>query len=808
MDRSDYPGRVEARSAHLQNTEATKIFHILRRFLDTSQMGVATGLVVTAELTGNAGLFSMTAGTGYAPNGSYIELSAGASLQAINTPSSDTSTTDFIGVMYREVQQGGGARLDDGSTQSIRTVRDAQVKVFTPTEWMALPESDPNLALDAKDRFLLCAFANNQATGILNIEGPRALMGNLISIEQFNTIPGLSVVSIDQDTPPSNLFGSTGGTAQVLYTITPAGSGLPDDIELQYRHQGDVAYGTAVPILTSGVPQPSPVTLVTDALEPAGYSIDVEFDLSATPKFGGPYGENLTIFALYGDAADGLANPASAKDDYHRGNTGSSTENLNNPHGLNLSDLAAFIQKVTGTLIVGNNIDGTLNGLVDEQKFRQAESPAILYKPSVVTSAVAARRNLLVMVPGNATAPGAAEWGFRVYYTGDAQVELVVNAIWDNTTGSYYREIAGANACAVRVSGFKVEFLAQIAGTPDTWTKDAWSVVTSQFNFVTLINSIRGVFDLGNAKIGTQGDAAIARVKTDYAGLNTRTRIWESARTGVANSDAYVLRAPAALSDGGSYVKGLATLVKEPVEVVLNATWNFGANQWTRTGSSSAAKLVFGAGPTGDTVFGINCKDGGPATWADSDWDRALYWEGSTGTLTVNQLATAVFAPTTTLSGGPPAANVIYTDSVVKAWGVITSDTNGTAWNLVGDGFNVGATFGNIANTRTPAFGNTHFVIPFDTPMSNKTYAVVCTAAFADTSDTTDNPNSFTCNVAQAHKELDKFEVSLSFQNDRLRSSIIALDKPSGPRIEEGPINGSVPTDFAFQFVVFANSHG
>ena len=154
MDRANVPTKVEVRQADLRTIERTKSFHILSRFLDTSQPGGVQGLDVLASSVGLQ-RYDILAGYGYTPNGEYVELTQTIEGQS---PNAIQVTPTLVGLMYREIEQRDGAAETDGVARPREVVRSSELLEFDQAAWDALPDSfDSNLTVNAKDRFLICA---------------------------------------------------------------------------------------------------------------------------------------------------------------------------------------------------------------------------------------------------------------------------------------------------------------------------------------------------------------------------------------------------------------------------------------------------------------------------------------------------------------------------------------------------------------------------------------------------------------------------------------------------------------------------
>ena len=101
MDRSLYPEGVEVHQVDLERTETTKAFHILQRQTDSTITGVVSGFDVTIN-SGDNTLIDVASGTGYTPNGEYIEFSGPQTGLALSDYTA--SVTNFVLAIYTEIE--------------------------------------------------------------------------------------------------------------------------------------------------------------------------------------------------------------------------------------------------------------------------------------------------------------------------------------------------------------------------------------------------------------------------------------------------------------------------------------------------------------------------------------------------------------------------------------------------------------------------------------------------------------------------------------------------------------------------------
>jgi len=308
MDRSLFPEGVEVRQADLERTEDTKAFHILQRQLDIVDTGVASGFEVTVN-TGSNLLVDVAAGTGYAPNGEYVEFTS--SQVAIPLSDYTASVINFVLAVYSEVDGDLQPHETNGESLPTSATRDVRITVLTQAEYEALPETDENLNNDARDRALIIAKVVAQGAGL-------SIANYIINATDFGSaaeatnttgnITGVAISSVDRDTQS--------GTGTLTYTQTTPPTSLT------WKAPGESSSGVPVDISTNG-------TYILTSV--SGLTLTVV----VTSNPGSDQTDTISVDNIYGQVVPRL----NAQDLEHRGKLGTGIVSDINPHGLRAEDL-------------------------------------------------------------------------------------------------------------------------------------------------------------------------------------------------------------------------------------------------------------------------------------------------------------------------------------------------------------------------------------------------------------------------------------------------------------------------------------
>lgn len=562
MDRSLYPSNVEVRQQALENTETTKAFHIKRRWLDAGVQGVATGLGVTVNAS-NTSLIDVAAGTGYVPTNEYAELTASTTGLALSNYT--LGTDNYVCVVYGELPSRPEAPATGGTARDTQAGRTVRVRVYTLTELSALPATSADYTLDAQDRVLVCGIVTAQGAGVAltvaNIASPVAAQTELLSIVQPSTITGVIVTSISAATLQSRETPLTNPLARITYAsgVTP-----PSTATLAYRSPGDSAVGATVSVAASG----SYTLISNNAVDSIVVSVVAEMlplNVSTTIN------EDLSITDVYYSAAPRY----SARDQQHRQGLGTGVPNARNVHGLRVTDLDDRIIEAREGVLLGT-------GLVSNDN--QALTPRITTR---LVATFGGGRTMLWDMPITGSVRHV-----RMYVSSSRAVEFTVNARWNGTGWAKDDGAALASRFVVTDTGF-TNYL-RTAGSAAVWNDGAWTANPFYSTYggtdeqgQVLINT-QAV--LGANLLGSLAARSTARTVVNYAssggGGDLRTLLWQSALNTVPGSSTIrIYRCVAPLTSAATDV----------IEVVTNATWNNGTNQWQKdVGALQASKLEFG----------------------------------------------------------------------------------------------------------------------------------------------------------------------------------------------------------------------
>ena len=315
---------VEVHQRHLDNEQNERIDDNNRLIANTSTSGVVSGLAVTL----NNNTFGppptkvdIAIGTGYAPNGEWLDLTV--ALSAVPLPTTVVNGVYYVILMQDEVASNPEAHESDGLTRNTKMVNSPRVVTMVKADYLNLPTSDTTLSNNALDRALVVAICtvNSTNTGML-IENPTAYQSTL-SVTQPTNTSGVVIIDIASGTTPSadvlpipaNGILAWNGTA---FTWTPPGG--------------------AVGVLV--IPTISGVVVVYDAT--TNFTITLNVTFSALPSYA--TSDQITVTNIY----TALAPRFTAKDSQHRGMLGTGIPSATNPHGMTMEDLAPG---ASGTLV-------------------------------------------------------------------------------------------------------------------------------------------------------------------------------------------------------------------------------------------------------------------------------------------------------------------------------------------------------------------------------------------------------------------------------------------------------------------------
>lgn len=310
MDRSLYPDGVEVRQNDLQNTEDTKIFHTLRRYVDSNTGGVVSGLLVTTNVL-NQNTIDIASGRGYAPNGEYIESKS--AITGVALADSTVNTRNFILLVYTETN-------DDikphetfvGDSRPTKANRSVRLEVLTEAAYNSLPQTDENLNNTDLDRSLVVAIIVSPGPGVSisssNIVLPSQFTGGVTATKVTNNVTGADVIRISSTTPT--------GIGTLTFTFSTG--------ELEWVAPNDTS-GTPAVVSGGGI--------FSLASQPSGNTLRLNVQDTLLPS--SDQSDDISITNIYTQEVPSH----SARDAQHRSLVGSGVPTANNPHGLTPGDL-------------------------------------------------------------------------------------------------------------------------------------------------------------------------------------------------------------------------------------------------------------------------------------------------------------------------------------------------------------------------------------------------------------------------------------------------------------------------------------
>ena len=315
MDRSLYPEGVEVHQRDLERTETTKSFHVRQRHIDTTVMGVVSGCEVTINGS-SAVLIDIASGSGYTPNGEYIEVSS-ASTQSLADYANGVD--NYVLAVYYETNLELQPHETNGESYPTSAIRSSRLVILTETEYNALSDTDDNLNNNAKDRALILAIVTAKGTGVSLTSNDVALptiFDTAITASKTNNITGVSLITLSRNTES--------GTGILSYTSATQ--------RITWQAPDDTNPGASQVISTSGT-----YTLKSSTISKTITILVV----SSLP--GSNATDNVTISNIYAQDISRL----SSEDIQHRGLLGSGIPTTTNPHGLTLVDLGATSEMLT-----------------------------------------------------------------------------------------------------------------------------------------------------------------------------------------------------------------------------------------------------------------------------------------------------------------------------------------------------------------------------------------------------------------------------------------------------------------------------
>jgi hypothetical protein len=675
MDRALYNDGFEVTQKQLQRTEDTRVFHMLERFKDTTQMGVASGLGV-APNAGDASLVDVSPGSGY----EFIEIETPLVAQTLRPGST------LVVLFYTEIETDPSPHVSDGSTAATAARRAVRFASYSQTEFQSLPATSSDLSIDAQDRALIIALVPATVSGVgslttNDITLPDTLERVLTITQPVNTT-GVAVVSIDPTTPITAEL-TPPGTGTLTYD---AGGGVADP-ELSWTAPGDSGPGSTQLITDDGV-----FTLASAN----GRTIDVDVLRMQLPSTNQT--DNLTVYPFYDPSFQPV--PVSASDLLHRDSRVMSV--TNNPHGLRLEDLldaqagalGVSVPLVTGKGLLNTIANSTIPQLV--QNYASATGPeqvkrTLLWESSRVSFPSTSKIGAIRIYRSPFTLSGFTN-----------QLELVQNCFWDGANEVWTRDNTGQFASRIYLDGtIGIGSLHSSAPGPATWTDaeggGGWDV--DSHNFIW-----RGSLKLGDELNNTtQAAQEVPRLQINRSAVAdaSKTLVFKSDIQGAGPLAVRVYRSRfAGASNIYDSLYGAPT-VGECLELVINARWDGSPlpGMWFRdAGITDSFKITISPRAVFAAWKDVLSADG----WLDdlpdpldvppgAGWDF-LGWEAL------------------------PESRVLRAQNTCRAWGTVVTGVSAS----VSDGFGFDSTITYAGSAATVTFAT-------GLEMANTDYSVLIT---------------------------------------------------------------------------------
>lgn len=306
-NRSLFPSEVEVHARHLQNESTQRVSQADQLAIDSTSLGVASGLVVSVNSPDTTRI-AVSAGYGYAPNGEKLTL--GTNVNNLALANTSLSALNYVLLVYDETGSSPEAHESDGTTRNTVATVTPRVTVLSSTAYAALPATDPVLSNNAVDRSMLLAIVTGAGVSVpltgASIQGPTTFQ-TVLKITQPVITTGISVNVVD---PLTNT-----GTGTLTFTASSK--------NIQWTAPGD-SIGTAVTLTGTGI---------YNVFSNNGRYLNIQAEFPLLPV--GNTTESLAIENLYTQVVTRLTND----DLLHRSLIGSGTPTIKNPHGMTLQDI-------------------------------------------------------------------------------------------------------------------------------------------------------------------------------------------------------------------------------------------------------------------------------------------------------------------------------------------------------------------------------------------------------------------------------------------------------------------------------------
>jgi hypothetical protein len=306
-NRSLFPDAVEVHGRHLRNESRFRDDADKRNLLALGMSGVLSGFEITIN-AGNNTRIDISAGSGYTPNGEYVEAGPFTNVALAD---SSSGAVNYILIVYDELQSEPEAHETDGTTRFTKATASPRLAVLTALDYNALPQSEPTLILNSKDRALIIGIVVGTGGALTpnSITMPRKYSRVLEASQPVN-ITGVKISSISP--------GTQIGTGTLTWNAAPGNT-------LTWQAPGDGAPGAPTSISSSGE------YTVTSS---GGTSIKVVVTFSLLPSTN--KSDSIVISDIYTDPVARFT----AEDWQHRTMLGSGNPTVHNPHGMTFDDLS------------------------------------------------------------------------------------------------------------------------------------------------------------------------------------------------------------------------------------------------------------------------------------------------------------------------------------------------------------------------------------------------------------------------------------------------------------------------------------
>jgi len=314
MRGSRYPDGVLVDQVALRRTETSKAEEIKRNRVDWTSRGMESGGEITINAVDNTRI-DIKQLTGYVPNGEFISTTS--DYYSIVLDDYTLGVVNYVCAVYTEDDIGNQPHESDGNVYPTEAALAWRIRVYSETNFLALPLTDNNLANDARDRCLLIGKVSANGVGnaltTSNIFNP-TVYNNILyaSPTVLTTITGVTILAVDSSTPTGD------------GTLTYDDTGAPN-----YTLRWQSSTGGLGPVETFTVDE------IRDIADGSGNTIRVQVIISLLPVIGGSTTETITIVNLYYQDIPRLT----GEDTLHRNFIGTGIVGPNNPHGLSADNI-------------------------------------------------------------------------------------------------------------------------------------------------------------------------------------------------------------------------------------------------------------------------------------------------------------------------------------------------------------------------------------------------------------------------------------------------------------------------------------